>query len=196
MRMKKSMGRVIMRAVRIAALVVLAVLVLPVLLNILQSRQARVRLLSKTDHHALLEAGREILAEVANGNLNVGIYDLRNRTDLPSGIAIPRAIIDLGARRFDVSKDGHMMIEMHGGMDHFGVDLYAEDFREPYPDFKYGDRKLIDGLWYYDEQYQWSRDYGEAVERYLKRNPYMREGASQGGNGNSGDTIRISRTDT
>ncbi len=68
-----------------------------------------------------------------------------------------------------------MMIEMHRGMDHFGVDLYAEDFREPYPDFKYGDRKLIDGLWYYDEQYQWSHKYDEVVESRLKRNPYTRE---------------------
>lgn len=60
-----------------------------------------------------------------------------------------------------------MMMEMHGGMDHFGVLVYSEGFREPFPGFKYGDRKLVDGLWYYDEDYHLNPDYDKVVEKML-----------------------------
>ena len=45
------------------------------------------------------------------------------------------------------------MLEMHGGFVHFGFWAYSKSFKEPYPNYKYGARQLIDGLWYYDDGY-------------------------------------------
>jgi hypothetical protein len=59
---------------------------------------------------------------------------------------------------------------MHGGFDHFGVYAYPEDFKEPHDSFRYGDRKLIDGLWYYDEEYHYDpEEYGRRIDGWLKQ---------------------------
>ena len=50
-----------------------------------------------------------------------------------------------------VLDDGRVRIEMLGGQSHYGVVAYAEDFKEPYEDFIPGHKKLIDGLWFYSD---------------------------------------------
>ena len=120
----------------------------------------RVLLLCKTDHQALLNAGREILSQVPKDHLNPRPDGERHLGDIgvPKGVEIPQAIRDLKPRGCLVSLDGYLTLEMHGGMDHFGVRIYPEDFKEPKePDgnFKYGDRELLHGLWYYDDGYHY-----------------------------------------
>jgi hypothetical protein len=64
---------------------------------------------------------------------------------------------------------------MHGGWDHikremshFGVNIYPEDFKEPKGNFKYGDRELLPGLWYYDEGYLRNPEFDKIIEKLIE----------------------------
>ena len=46
---------------------------------------------------------------------------------------------------------------------------YTEDFKEPWPNFKFGDKELLPGLWYYDDLYQGDRKYDERIQALLKK---------------------------
>ena len=60
------------------------------------------------------------------------------------------------------------MIEMMGGMDHYGVSVYREDYSgTQFAGFKYGDRELVPGLWYYDDGYDENPRYGKKIEGLL-----------------------------
>jgi len=54
-------------------------------------------------------------------------------------------------------------------MTHFGFDIYTEDFKEPFAGFPYGDHRILDKLWYFDDEYKWP-DYDETVAAMLQRN--------------------------
>jgi len=45
------------------------------------------------------------------------------------------------------------LVATTGGLDHCGVYAYLQDYESPPGGGIYHDRKLIEGLWYYDEQY-------------------------------------------
>ena len=61
-------------------------------------------------------------------------------------------------------------MEMHGGMDHFGVRIYPEDFNEPDRYFKYVDRELLPGLWYYDDGYIHNPEYDKRIDTLIEEN--------------------------
>jgi len=136
----------------------------------------RVLLLCKTDHQALLREGREILRQVPKDRLNPQLDGIRHvgDIDVPSGVDIPQAIRDLKPHGCLVSLDGYLILEMHGGMDHFGVQIYPEDFKEPEEpggNFKYGDRELLPGLWYYDEGYHYGpEEYDKRINELIAEN--------------------------
>ena len=60
--------------------------------------QARYRLLCEADHRVLVAAGREILAEVSQGNLKCGGYSVRDGR-LSNGFRLPQAIADIQPRK-------------------------------------------------------------------------------------------------
>ena len=95
-----------------------------------QAQQRRVLLLCKTDHHVLLKAGREILSQVPKDRLNQRLDGHRILGDfgVPEAVQIPQAIRDLKPRGCLISCDGYLTLEMHGGMDHFGIRIYPENF--------------------------------------------------------------------
>jgi hypothetical protein len=132
-----------------------------------RAQSARVRLLCETDHAALRQAGRVVLDWVAKGRLKPGGYRINDTTRLPPGLRFPQAILDLAPRAVTVRGDGYLAIEMHGGLDHFGVRIYPVDFNEPYPAFIYGDRKLLEGIWYCDEGYRYDSRYDEVINAIL-----------------------------
>lgn len=169
--MKKMTSPVLIFGVTVAALMVLVLFLSPVcpVVPVVRSTRARARLLSQTDHRALLDAGREILSLAARGSVQPGILAGDGDTHLPDGSPIPQCILHLAPRRIRVSHDGYLMLEMHGGMDHFGVLIYPADFKEPFTGFKLGDRKLLDGLWYYDEEYQLNSNYDKIIDRLLTK---------------------------
>jgi len=55
------------------------------------------------------------------------------------------------------------MVEMFGGLSHFGVYAYPEGYKVKYPDFKYGDRELTPNLWYYDDDYHKDPQFDETI---------------------------------
>lgn len=136
--------------------------------DVIQSQRARSRLLCKTSYQDLRDAGRAILSQVAAGKLRFGDHAVRGRRSFPNGLALPRAVIDLNPRVVRIVEDGYVMIEMHGGMDSFGVKVYPDKYLPPFVGFPLGDRELMDGLWYYDGEYKWP-GYAERIDRMLQQ---------------------------
>lgn len=101
------------------------------------------RLLHHTDHQALLAACRSVMKEGYRGE-----YKLKWPDKHPDADKLPKEILVIKPTYIRVHDDGHMAVEMWGGMSHFGVVAYAEDFKEPYEGYKPGNKKLIDGLWF------------------------------------------------
>lgn len=127
-------------------------------------QRKRVKLLYKTDHQALLEACRELSRSAATGSLKHRKYNIRSYSH-PKAAGLPKAILDLGPNHVLIYDDGRVKLEMMGGLDHFGINAYPEDYKKlPHMD-KLGDKKLIDGLWYYDDGYRVRpEDYDKRIE--------------------------------
>ncbi len=128
------------------------------------SRRERVKLLYKTDHQALLAACRELSKEIIDGNLPNGPYYLRSGPDrkVPE---IPRPILKLRPTYAFVNYTGRVILEMAGGLDHFGVYAYPVDYEKPpHASDELGHKKLLDGLWYYDDGYQYCASVKEYEE--------------------------------
>ena len=150
-------------------MIVVAVVVIGLLAGCNNKRR---HLLCEVDHQALLKACREVLALAAKGKLQPGKYNIGWNPCHPAVSGFPKAILDLAPSYvwiLEVNGSVYLNIEMHGGFDHFGVFAYPEDFKEPSPGFYHGDRKLIDGLWYHDEEYNYNKEYGRRIDGWLKR---------------------------
>lgn len=133
-----------------------------------KEQQRKVRLLSDTDHQALLEACRELSRRVSAGDLEPGGYLVRYKPH-PETSRFPQLILDLEPMRITVKIDRSIMVEMHGGYHHYGVIAYPENFEKPSHSFKYGDKKIIDGLWYYEDGYKTSPEYQKKIEKLIQK---------------------------
>ena len=153
-----------------------------------QAHLRRVLLLCETDHQALLKAGREILNQIPKDRLDLnpppdGIDHLGNfKFVLPEDIQIPQIVRDLKPFVCLISSDGYLTLEMHGGWDHikremshFGVNIYTEDFKESELNFKYGDRELLPGLWYYDEGYLRNPEFDKIIEKLIEEHRILEQ---------------------
>ncbi len=131
-----------------------------------ENRERRVKLLSQADHKALLKAGREVLRQAqVEQDPNTPMYSL------PKGVKIPAVIRNLLDGHGGISYyHGCLTIAMFGGWDDYGVTVYPEDFTPPHVNFKYGDYKLLEGLWYYDENYRWGEEYDREVRALVASN--------------------------
>jgi hypothetical protein len=108
------------------------------------AKQARMRLLCETDHQALLRACRQIMREVANGKLKAGVYVGEQIAQFPEPIPSLRpnhVAIDQNVLKIEM---------MYVGWAALGVYAYPEGLSYSSPLSTYGDRKLLDGLWYYE----------------------------------------------
>lgn len=135
-------------------------------LSKLKSKGQR-RLLCEGDWTSLLEACRELLHRVDAGDLHPGEYSLEY--DPPEEVSqFPQPIVELGFGVVCVQTE-RVVIAMMGGLDHFGVNAYQKNYTPPSDDFKYGDRELIPGLWYYDDGYReapaW---YGKKIDTLIE----------------------------
>ena len=95
-------------------------------------------------------------------------YYLSGFRSLPVVPEFPQPIMDL-APNYVYIQDGYVKLEMYGGMDHLGVCAYPEDFEKPYTAFEYGNRELIEGLWYYDDEYFNNSTYDKKIELLLQK---------------------------
>jgi len=136
-----------------------------------RAQQMQVRLLCNTDHQALLEACRELSRRAGRGDLKPGRYNVRSDRH-PKVSQFPKAILDLEPSYvyIDENDSGRVMVAMHGGLVHFGVEAYTEDYKKPsFVGFKFGDKELIPGLWYYDDGYDHNPLlYDKRIEELIK----------------------------
>ena len=139
-----------------------------IIMDVQKGRQREERLLSETDHQTLLEACRELSRRVTTGDLEPRQYNVRLKRH-PEASRFPQAILDLEPTYVIITTDGRVMIELHGGFLHYGVTAYPEDYEKPHYSFKYGDKKLIDGLWYYDDGYVGNPEYDKKIEALIRR---------------------------
>ncbi|MHC4086506.1 MAG: hypothetical protein ACYSU5_15060 [Planctomycetota bacterium] len=121
------------------------------------TRQRQVLLLYETDHKALLEACRTVLKEAREGKWEYRQYPIRYIPD-PNTDKLPEPILRLNPTYIRIGQD-YMMIEMYGGLAHYGVLAFSESEG-------HGDKKLLDGLWYYSDGYREVPDYDKIIESY------------------------------
>lgn len=57
------------------------------------------------------------------------------------------------------------MVEMMGGLHHYGLYAYPENISPAQIDYESADRELIPGLWYYDDGYVEDPDYADRIEK-------------------------------
>lgn len=135
--------------------------------------ERRPLLLYETDHRELLEACRELSKQVATGRLEPRSYQIKRINPDPELRQFPQLILDLLPLHVDVKKNGLVDIVMSPVV-MYGVVAYPENYgRTPDDSFKYDDRlwgiELIDGLWYYDEDFQNYPEHMKEVEELLKK---------------------------
>lgn len=139
-----------------------------IIMDVKKGEQREVRLLCETDHQALLGACRELSKRVTTGNLKPRQYNVRIDPH-PEAPRFPQPILDLEPTYVIINPDGRVMIELHGGFLHYGVMAYPEDYKEPIINFKYGDKKLIDELWYYDEDYEGNPKHQKKTDALIQK---------------------------
>jgi len=135
-----------------------------------QTERMRVHLLCETDHRVLLEACNELSRRAARGELKPGKYNVCHDRH-PKVSQFPKAILVLAPSYvyIDENDSGRVMVEMLGGLGHFGVLAYTEDYKKPYPTYHYGDKELIPGLWYYDDGYDGNPEYDKRIEALMQK---------------------------
>ncbi len=125
------------------------------------------RLLCRTDHQALLAECRELHKQLSAENPDIKKQEYIKVSD--SDLSKFPLIRRLGGRVF-ASLNGAVWIELGWTMRHFGVSAATEDFlRQSSSNRSYGNRELVPGLWYYDDEYNRDKDYDETIDRLLKR---------------------------
>jgi len=134
-----------------------------------QVEQCQVRLLCETNHQALLEACRELSKQVAAGKLAPRTYYVRSHKRPPEVSRFPKLILDLSPRSIIIDEDGRVVLQMGGAFANFGVFAYPEHYKEPYRNFVYGNREIIDGLWYHDAEYEGSPEYQKRIEALIQK---------------------------
>lgn len=142
-----------------------------------EEKQRKVHLLSETDHQALLEACREISKEILAGNLAAPNRYLVRYKPNPEVSRFPQLILDLDPMFIETASDGRVGVGMHGGFHHYGVTAYPENYEKPSHSFEYGDKKIIDGLWYYEDGY--NPKYNKWIEKQLQKGKNEKTGRTK-----------------
>jgi hypothetical protein len=125
--------------------------------------------LLKTNHHALLKACRALSEKVEAGDLAPRTYYVRSQKRPPEVSQFPKLILDLSPRSVTLHRDGRVVLQMGGGFANFGVFAYPKDYKEPYRNFVYGNRKIIDGLWYHDADYEGSPKHQKWIRGLIRK---------------------------
>jgi hypothetical protein len=127
--------------------------------------QARDRLLCQTDYQVLLDACRDLLERQ-----EPGVYLVGDRPQSPVVLQFPRPILELAPESIRISHDGHMVIEMFGnGMYHCGAFTYPQRYEKANRGSTLGNRMLVEGLWYYDDQYNDDPGYGKVIDKLIEK---------------------------
>jgi hypothetical protein len=124
----------------------------------------RALLLYKTDHKALLAACREIVDQKSKGGLD---------PNKPIFEQYPQIITCLDPKRIGIDQDGFVDITMSLNL-RYGVIAYPKVYKGTVGEKMYSDKswriELIDGLWYYDEDFKTRPEHKKEIEELLKKN--------------------------
>ncbi|UCC97592.1 MAG: hypothetical protein JSW66_17330 [Phycisphaerales bacterium] len=135
-----------------------------------RAQQRRILLLYHTDHEALLKAGREILRQGPKDPMNyqyLGPMHI-DGFPVPGGVCIPKVIRKLRPHASLINFNGFVVLQMRGGIGDFGVRIYPEGFAAPRRYFRYGNRELLGGLWYYDYEYNHHPEYDKRIDEIIR----------------------------
>ena len=158
--------------------VVLLALVCFFLVFYIGLNSSRVRLLYRTDHQKLLNAGRGILSEANIEYETINGIRTNRFHDLPKGVEVSKVIRRLtliGLPGVHINNHGYIRIVVGKHRDNlFGVHIYPEDFKEPYVNYGYGNKELISGLWYFDIGYGEDPEYDKLIDSIIKTGKYPR----------------------
>ena len=135
--------------------------------DIRKVKQRQMRLLCETDFQILLEGCRQLSDRVAAGDLKPQQYNVRIKPH-PESSRFPQPILELEPTYVIINAYGTVMIELHGGFLHYGVTAYPEDYKK-FSGSEYGDIKLIDGLWYFNEDYKGSSEVQKQIKELLQK---------------------------
>jgi len=116
----------------------------------------RTHILYETDHQRLLNACRNLLDQGYYGH-----YDFTSKMDV-NGPNIPPEVLELKPSYVVIDRSGVLKMEMTGGFSHLGVFAYRNDSNDP--NVRYGNKKLLDGLWYYDDGYEGNTNFDKYIE--------------------------------
>lgn len=157
-------------------LVAVVSLVLAVFLSRVPSgpgRDLRIKLLYKTNHQALLDACRDLSSQVRTGKVKPGMYYFR--PDPSRGVEhFPRVLQDLIPAYVDLRHDGMVIVAMMGGINHFGVVVYPDEYgAQALP---LGHKQITDGLWYYDDGYDERPDWQQRIDSLEPENQGIESG--------------------
>ncbi len=95
--------------------------------DVVKTRQIRDRLLSQTDHQALLEACRNLSREIdLDDSLPWNRYFVRHKPS-PEIKSFPKVILDTEPLYIEVFHDGRVGLEISGAFHHCGVRAYPEN---------------------------------------------------------------------
>jgi hypothetical protein len=129
-------------------------------------------ILYKTDHKALLEACKELSKRVDEGQLEPGYYSVYGTPD-PETKQFPQLILDLDPLQVITDKDGQINIIMWPSV-MYGLIFFPEKNESSLSEQRKNSYKgwcieLIDGLWYYDEDFLKHPEHMKEVETLLKK---------------------------
>jgi len=116
-----------------------------------------------------LQAGREILRKSPDprkygpyGPIHIDGFPV------PRGVPIPRVIRKLRPHATLINFNGYVVVQMQGGIGDFGVKIYPEGFSRPSRYFRFGNRELLSGLWYFDDRYNHDREYNKRIDALMQ----------------------------
>ena len=135
------------------------------------AERRRALLLYHTDYEALLKAGREILHQGPKDPYNY-IYLGPQHIEgfpVPRNVRIPKVIRKLRPHASLINRNGYVVLQMEEGIIGFGVKIYPAGFKAPHADFNYGNRQLLPGLWYYDDEYDNDPEYERKVNELIEK---------------------------
>ena len=136
-------------------------------LSVKKDLNKQVRLLSETNHQILLEACRQLSKRHERQELKSGTYNIGYDQD-PKASNFPTIILNLKPSYVFIDDDGWIKLEIVGGLGHFGVIAYPEDYEKPAWS-EDGDKELIPGLWYYDEGYKDNPKYRKRIDTLIEK---------------------------
>ena len=151
-------------------LITITLILVPILFIFLTRIKSEHRinyLLCETDYKVLLKACRELSLRASSGNLKTGTYWVRyNRYPRAIDFKFPKVITDIEPVLVRIDNEGWVMLEM-GGIPSYGVVAFPDVSNVSFSFF--GDRELIPGLWYYDEDYEGNPKHQKKIDKLINK---------------------------